>query len=668
MNRAQAPAAAAASTAGTMPMKVLHTPEANDELRVPQSDWRDFVLQHGHGARADDLAAVLGLPTAEIKRLRGRGAAKRQTMPKSFAELFALWHGRGPDAGDWPAPAKAGHGAYEWQPPELELLASLVGQLGNVQIAQVLTQRLREVTGDARALRDVPAVVLQTNRMGLRSTDVVGGITVKEASAQAGSPAAVYDAIEAKALTAWKVGRVWVIPRAAWQRWLARRTIPPAGFIRLSTLKEPLGVRSDKLSEFARLGLVPSAVRCNPSGTGLSTQNGTWWIDPKQAKVLIEDRRAGRPMPWHGQALPDNLRRSFARWCDRRHPDTCAICAGIWGENGAPRSYEDYAHRYPPLAQGPKRHLTQPWSAGLKVAEVAKASGCTAAHVRLAITNGALIAAEVGGTMRVSREAMTRWRARRCPTGEAHQSWQTVATACRLYGFTEAELRAFIAEGRLQLRIGGDGPHRGVELVSRNGCAQLRHERGFTLADAATRAGVPEAQLRRRLQAAGWRAGDPVPVATLRAITRRLKSQEGYTVAEAVKRLEFLGVTTAWITDCIERGIVVLASAPWAPERRYLSNAMIERLKAERAHPSPRRKLTDGWLRLSQAATEAGVTTSTIVRWASEGQLAREAFSDGWRYQVTEVRRQARRYWSKRRGGRTCPPSWLDVGRVAALP
>ena len=52
--------------------------------------------------------------------------------------------------------------------------------------------------------------------------------------------------------------------------------------MRLSTLRQPLGIRSDKLSEFARMGYVPGAVRCNPFGVpGPSTQFGTWYIDPK---------------------------------------------------------------------------------------------------------------------------------------------------------------------------------------------------------------------------------------------------------------------------------------------------------------------------------------------------------------------------------------------------
>src|SRR3546814_14497443 len=48
--------------------------------------------------------------------------------------------------------------AYEWQSPELALLASLVGQLGLKDIATTLTQRLRKITGDDDAQRTHLAV------------------------------------------------------------------------------------------------------------------------------------------------------------------------------------------------------------------------------------------------------------------------------------------------------------------------------------------------------------------------------------------------------------------------------------------------------------------------------------------------------------------------------
>ena len=123
----------------------------------------------------------------------------------------------------------------------------------------------------------------------------------------------------------------------------------------LTSIKKALSIRSDKLSEFARAGHIPTAKRCNPYGTkGPSTQFGTWWIDKKVAAKLVADRRAGRPMPWHGKPNPDNLRVTFKLWQKRKHPASCKTCAAIWGKKGAPRTFDDYALRYPPLAHGAK--------------------------------------------------------------------------------------------------------------------------------------------------------------------------------------------------------------------------------------------------------------------------------------------------------------------------
>jgi hypothetical protein len=283
---------------------------------------------------------------------------------------------------EWPAPKKyRDRRGYEWQAPELALLASLVGSFGTLEIAQILTERLRRITGDPEALRKPMAVQLTTNRIGLQTKDVVGGITTSEAGKEIGSLTIINQAIAKGDLKGMRVGRRWVIPHADWAAWKAKRIFPPEGFIPLRSLKEPLSIRSDKLSEFARLGYVPSAVRCNPYGTkGPSTQFGTWFIDPVVAERLIADRHAGRPMPWHGKPLEDNLRITFKLWQSRQHPSGCKTCAEIWGKGDAPNQFEDYAKRYPPLAHGAKRHLTMPWSPGLTLDEVARKAGCDRAH------------------------------------------------------------------------------------------------------------------------------------------------------------------------------------------------------------------------------------------------------------------------------------------------
>jgi len=149
----------------------------------------------------------------------------------------------------------------------LALLASLVGQISQAEIAEVLTARLREKTGDPEAERTKTAVQVRTNQIGLQTTDVVGGLTTAEAAREIGSFAIVNQMIDKGELPTHRIGRLHVIPHAAWQEWKSKRVFPPTGYVQLSTIKDALGIKSDKLSEYARMGLIPTAIRCNPYGT-----------------------------------------------------------------------------------------------------------------------------------------------------------------------------------------------------------------------------------------------------------------------------------------------------------------------------------------------------------------------------------------------------------------
>src|SRR5438045_1746475 len=154
------------------------------ETHLPEGfDWTEFVLAHGGRSRVHELAAVVGRPTEDVQRLRNTGACRRQRKAKSFSELFSLCHGRAPEEEEWPLPRKWGaRGRYEWQPPEVALLASLVGRLSAADIARTLTARLRERTGDLSAERSRQAVQVRVNLIGLQiSKDVIGGVTTAEA-------------------------------------------------------------------------------------------------------------------------------------------------------------------------------------------------------------------------------------------------------------------------------------------------------------------------------------------------------------------------------------------------------------------------------------------------------------------------------------------------------
>ncbi len=326
---------------------------------------------------------------------------------------------------------------------------------------------------------------------------------------------------------------------------------PPAGYVPLSTLKQQLSIRSDKLSEYARMGYVPTAIRCNPYGGGgvPSTQFGTWYLDPEVAKGLVADRHAGHPMPWHGKPLADNLRNTYRLWQQRQHPASCKTCAGIWGRKNAPESFDAYAERYPPLAHGAKRHLTLRWTSGLTVAETAQKAGCSASRVRRAIANGTLEARKQGGDAHITRTDATRWISRGCPVGDTQRSWISVATASKRYLFTERELKAFIAQRKLKARTGTQGAMRGVVYVSQQQCAKLREEIGFTERKAARRAQVTVSQLRNTLRGVNWRGTGAIPLVTVQAVIKRLQSRPGYAIDEAASAL---GRDAAWVEDRIK--------------------------------------------------------------------------------------------------------------------
>jgi hypothetical protein len=628
-------------------------------LDDPGTAWKRFVVDHGHQADVRDLAFILSRPVEDITRLRASGACSKGQREKKFAELFQLWHGREPGENDWPAPRKVRRGEYEWQAPELALLASLVGRLGKDDIAQTLTERLKRLADDPDARRSAIAVQNTISRIGMQSGDVVGGITTAAAAREIGSLAMVNQAIAKGDLRAARVGRRWVIPHKVWAAWKAKRVFPPDGYVQLSTLKQTLSIRSDKLSEFARMGYVPTAIRCNPYGTGQhSTQFGTWFIDPEVAKAIVDDRHAGRPMPWHGKAIPENLRATYRLWQERKHPKTCKTCNDIWGRGGAPKSFEEYEKRYPPLAHGAKRHLTLHWAPGLTVGEIARKAGCAAGWVRRAIANGTLEATEQGDALRASKTAATRWISRGCPFGEAQHSWLSLTTASKRYLFTERELKKFIAQGRLKSKTGTQGAMRGIVYISRQQCAALREQAGFTEQEAARRAGVTVPQLRETLRGVDWRNTGAIPLVTVQAVIKRLQSRQGYTIEEAAKAL---GKDASWVKERIKDGTVRLLRTTWEASRLYLSEPMMARLRAADADPKTTAFLGKDWLRLSEAAREAGVTNATIVKWGNQGELKRVHEPTGWRYARDAVRARARTYWQTVRLHRATQPLWLQA-------
>lgn len=619
--------------------------------------WRDFVFLHGFRAHGTDLAFVLGRELHEIEQERMSRPCVKVEAGKSFQELFTLWHGRSPEDDEWPAPQIAGGGNYEWQAPEVALLATLVGQLGAEEIAAVLTERLRQKTGDASAERTKVSVVVRTNVIGMMSTDVVGGITIPSAAKEIGSLSVVQRAVSSGALKATRRGRLWVIPHAAWSAWKAARVLVPEGHVRLASIREQLGIKSDKLSEFARMGLVPGAVRTTPIGSaGPSTQFGTWFVPQETADKLLADRKSGLPMPWQGAPLADNLKKSFEKWRERLHPVSCTTCEGIWGTSGAPATYEEYERRYPPLQLGAKRHLTMKWCPGVSLQEVADQANVSLGSVRKAIKSGTLAAGSHEGVTYVTKTDLARWITRKCPTGESGKSWLSLETAAKQYGFSQEELRAFMDSGVLTSKVGDAGAMRGIVYVLRHQCGQLRETKGFSLDEAASRVGVSTAQMRALLEGVDWRQAGDIPLATVKAVSKRVKSSNGYSIAEAAKAI---GKTEAWVQQRIADGTVKVARTKWEATRLYLSEPMFRRL-SEAALVGYKQGVDKAeWLRLSEAAAHAGVTSATIRKWDGERRLTGKAFSDGWRYQKKSLKAAARVYWRSVRFYRAVPPAWL---------
>lgn len=622
-------------------------------------DWKWFVLAYGWRAKLHELASVVGQDAEDVERLRRTGACQKLQKWKGFSELFSLWHGRQPEDSDWPLPRKMGsRGTYEWQGPEIALLASLVGSLGVSDIAQTLTNRLRERTGDPSAERNKTAVQLRINQIGMQTKDVIGGITTADAGREIGSLAIINQAINNKQLTAVRVGRLWVIPHDAWKSWKEKRVFPPEGYVLLSSIRDALSIRSDKLSEFARMGYIQTAMRCNPYGTkGPSTQFGTWYIDKEVADKMLADRRAGRPMPWHGKPILDNLRVTFKLWEKRKHPASCETCAEIWGTKGAPRSFEEYAERYAPLVHGAKRHLTREWTPGMTIPEVAAHAGCSTGHVRRAIDKGMLETRSEGTRQYVSRTDATRWKARKCPAGDSVKSWISIDTASKQYLFTPRELRGFITSGKLKSKIGTDGPMKGMVYVSKHQCGKLREEIGFSEEQAARRVGVTVPRLRILLEGVDWRKAEGIPLATVQAAIKRLESCEGYTIEQAAEKV---GESVQWVLDRKRDGTIKVSQAKWDRRRVYITEPMLKRLQETKQNPIRKeQRFNDDWLRLSEAAFEAGVTATTIIRWAESSELERRQSKVGWRYHREAVRARARIYWKSVRFLRATAPGWM---------
>ena len=557
-----------------------------------------------------------------------------------------------------------GHRSYEWLGPELALLASLTGQMPTKQIAALLTKRLRAVTGDRKAVRNLNAINTKRQVIGVLTSDLLGGITVPEAGREVKSLALVYQAIDKGTLTPRHVGHRLVIPLDQWEAWKTSRVFPPSGFVRLASIRVKLGIKNDALSTYARDGLIPTAMRCNPYGTRQhSTQYGTWYIDGKLARKLVADRRAGRPLPWHGAPNTWNLQATWKRLEQRRHPGTCHACREIWGPQGAPREFEDYTVRYPALTFAQKRHLTVPYVDGVLLVDAARQANVSVETVKRAVRDGTVKQSGAGRPMRVTSASLQSWIRRGAATGGRANTWIALKTAKRLYGFTLAELRRHVASGEIEFRIGTAGPQAGLEMVHKRQCATLRERLGYTVSQAARRAGISTAKAITILNSTGWTPGGSVDPKVLAARTTGRANLANYSYAQAAKALRR---PVSWIKVQIRTGVVRPIRDINDRRRICLTESMVRRLAAAR---KPRRRvapqLNSEWVPSGTACEIAGVSQGTLSKWCEEGGIAVRASAQQRRFHIRSVKRRARRYWRGQVRGRAQPPGWLLDERPA---
>lgn len=608
--------------------------------------WQEFIVRCGRGALTRELAVVVGQPEAAVRALRAAVPCAGDGRRQGFVALFSRWRGRSPREDEWPIPSRARRG-YVWQAPELALVARLAGRVSTAELAAVLTARLRERTGDPKAVRDRPAVQGAANRLSVRLSDLVGGLTVRAAGRRLGSQTVVQQAVAAGRLRSFRVGRRYVIPRRAFEAFLAARDAPPAGWVRLTTLRPALGIRSDsKLPEYAKLGHIPQTVFVRSSHA--------WFIAPEAARRILADVRRGRPLPWHGKPLPGNTAATWRKWRRRRHR-RCRDCRRIW-RGPAPRSFAEFARRYPPLSYGAKRHLTRQLWPGLSTSDAARKAGCEPGAVGRACRRGLLPALRRRGRWVIRQVDLTRWVWRGRPVGARRCAAVSFRTARRWYGLSPERLQRGLKSGELKTVRVAAGPSRGQVFLVRQPLAELARREGCSHATAARRLGMTVATLRKELARFAWRAPARVPEATMNALRNRLEGRRrfGVTIARAARAVR---KTVPWVRAMIRAGVARPLRGQEGDALR-LSLRSVEKLRAARSLET-RGRPAGTWLGVHAAALHCHVSIGTAAKWGRRHEVTRKRGPRGWRYSKRTLERRARAYWRTCRWRFPDPPAWV---------
>ena len=144
---------------------------------------------------------------------------------------------------------------------------------------------------------------------------------------------------------------------------------------------------------------------------------------------------------------------------------------------------------------------------------------------------------------------------------------------------------------------------------------------------------------------------------TLQAVIKRIKSKAGHSIEAAAATL---GCTTQWIHARIADGTIRIHTAPWNPDRLYVSEPMLRRLRAAAAAGVDLvERLGPEWLNLTAASNLAGVSLSTFRKWHANDELEFKSSNKGPQFHESVVKKRAGRYWrTEVRFKRAVPPPW----------
>lgn len=185
---------------------------------------KQFLLKYGEVVGVDHLRQLLKIPNRnnvdrirEALGLRTRRFAQRNL---SYRQAFERLHGRPPRTSDYPSHHIGTR--FSWHLEEDDVLRQWRGLLPRQELADRISRRLQQVTGDPHARRSADAVQSRANNLKITGPQVQGhlGPTIKEASRSTGiSFNIIYQAVARGELPVQGRAHYRYISWQAWQTW-----------------------------------------------------------------------------------------------------------------------------------------------------------------------------------------------------------------------------------------------------------------------------------------------------------------------------------------------------------------------------------------------------------------------------------------------------------------